>query len=78
MKELEKTDGYSRPPVIVNNLKSCKRLYTRILTEIQLGTIQNDKAKLLIYGLSNFVSMSKDLDFDLRLSELESKILKGN
>jgi len=80
MDTIENKSGYEKgviKPVIVNNLKSCKRLFTRVLSQIQTGDIQNDKAKLLIYGLSNFVSLYKDVEFDIRLTELENKI-KGN
>jgi len=41
---------------------------------IQKGEIADNKAKLLIYALSNYVSIYKDIEFDERLTKLEKAV----
>jgi hypothetical protein len=62
------------PPVQavkVTNLKSAKRLFTRILTQVQQDNISVEKAKLLTYMLKVFSEIMSANDLEERLIILE-------
>lgn len=61
----------------VRDLKSARRLFTRVLDLIQADTIEERKAKTLIYGLKEFTAVFKDSDLQDRLERLENQIGNG-
>lgn len=64
MKKAIKNKEDELKPIIVKDINSSRRLFTRVLTAIQNGTIADTKAKLLIYGLSTFVNNYKDMNIE--------------
>lgn len=57
--------------VRVRTLKDAKRLLSRLITQLQAGTIEGKNAKDLTYVLSVFVQVVKDSDIEERLTKLE-------
>jgi len=64
----------THPPIKVNNLKSAKRLLSRLIYELQAGTIESQIAKDLTYLLTSYVNVFKQHEFEQRLEELEKKL----
>ena len=64
------------PPIRVNNLKSAKRLLSRLIYELQSGAITSQLAKDLTYLLNVYVTTFKTYENELRLTELEALIKK--
>jgi hypothetical protein len=64
-------------PVIVTDLKTAKRLFSRVLRDVQAGEMDDRTARTLIYGLSEYVRAFRDVDFDTRLTEIEQKLGLG-
>ncbi len=61
-------------PIKVNNLKSARRLLSRLIHQLQTGEVENKTAKDLTYLLISFVNVFKAHEFEQRLEALEKKI----
>lgn len=66
------SEGYT--PIKVTNLKSAKRLLSKLIYELQFKRIDSQAAKDLTYLLVSFVNIFKNYELEKRLEELESKI----
>ena len=65
------------PAIKVNNLKSAKRLLSRLIYELQAGTVSSQLAKDLTYLLTSYVNVFKTYEMETKLSELEERINKN-
>lgn len=61
-------------PIKVTNLKSAKRLLSRLIYELQKGTIENQTSKDLCYLLVSYVNVFKSYELEKRIDELEEKV----
>lgn len=61
-------------PVRVKDLKSAKRLLTRLIRGLQVGTITGRNAKDLCYLLTVFITLHKEQDYEERLIAIENKL----
>ena len=68
--------GVKHPPIRVNNLKSAKRLLSRLIYELQSGAITSQLAKDLTYLLNVYVTTFKTYENEVRLTELEDLVKK--
>jgi len=57
----------------VNNLKSAKRLLSKLISRFISGEIKNQDAKDLAYLVSVYVSVVKDAEIEQRIKSLEEK-----
>ena len=64
----------SYTPIKVTNLKNAKRLLSKLIYELQAGTIDNQTAKDLTYLLVSFVNVFKQYEMERRISELEERL----
>jgi hypothetical protein len=64
--------GYT--PIKVTNLKNAKRLLSKLIYELQAGTIDNQTAKDLTYLLVSFVNVFKPYEMEKRVSEIERMV----
>ena len=58
-------------PVRVRKLKDAKRLLSRLIVQLQAGTIAGQDAKDLCYLLSTFVQIVRDGELETRIERLE-------
>lgn len=58
----------------VTNLKSAKRLLSKLISKFISGEIINQDAKDLAYLVSVYVSVVKDVEIEERIKKLEEKI----
>lgn len=58
----------------VTNLKSAKRLMSKLISGFISGKIINQNAKDLAYLVSTFVAIVKDAEIEERIKMLEEKI----
>lgn len=58
----------------VTNLKSAKRLLSKLISKFISGGIINQDAKDLAYLVSIYVSVVKDAEIEERIKKLEEKI----
>jgi hypothetical protein len=65
-------------PIRVNDLKSAKRLLSKLILELQTGTIESPKAKDLCYLATSFVNIYKIVDVETRITELETRLKERN
>lgn len=63
-------------PIKVRNLRSAKRLLSRLITQLQAGQITGQDAKDLTYLLSVFVMLVRDHELEERIESVEAA-LKG-
>jgi len=63
----------SYTPIKVTNLKNAKRLLSKLIYELQAGTIEGQRAKDLCYLLISYVNVFKSYEIENRLTELEKK-----
>ncbi len=64
--------------VIVKTLKAARRLYTRLLSQIQADEIDPAKAKLLIYAISNYIPLYEKSELEERINNLENTVKERN
>ncbi len=64
-----------KKPIEVRNLRTAKRLLSRIITAFQRNEIEDSRAKTLAYLLVSYVSLTRDYEFEERISKLEQ--MKG-
>lgn len=64
----------SKRPIKVKDLKSARRLLSRLIIELQADSIESRKAKDLTYLVNSYVQIFKDSQLEARISELEAKI----
>ena len=64
-------------PVRVNTLRSAKRLLSRLITQLQAGTIEGREAKDMCYLLSTFIVLVRDFDLEERVKKIEETMTKG-
>ncbi len=62
------------PRVKVTNLKSAKRLMSKLISSFISGGIVNQDAKDLAYLVSIYVSIAKDAEIEGRIKLLEEKL----
>jgi len=62
-------------PVKVRTLKDAKRLLSRIIIQLQAGTIKGQDAKDLCYLISTFIQLVRDYELEERIKKLEQ--IKG-
>jgi hypothetical protein len=74
MKTVETKEDNKSYTQKVTSLQSAKRLLSRIISDYQKDVVSTEKAKTLTYLLINFVAISKDIDFESKLSEMENKL----
>jgi hypothetical protein len=67
-----KISGITAP----RNVNDAKRILSKLISEFIKGSIEDSRAKTLCYLLSAFVNITRETDFESRLSELE-KIIEG-
>jgi len=68
--------GRSRPVAVVD-IRSAKRLMSRLLIQIQRDIITSEKARLLFYGIQTFTSVIRDSELEQRVVALEEHIAKN-
>ena len=77
-KSLQATDNNnfkgSYTPIKVTNLKSARRLLSRLIYQLQTGEVENQTAKDLTYLLISYVNIFKAYEFEQRLLKLEEKL----
>jgi len=81
MKSIEIEQVNENPPgnvVVVKTLKSARRLFTRLLSQIQADEIEPQKAKLLIYAISNYIPLYEKSELEDRIEYLENNIKGTN
>jgi hypothetical protein len=68
------------PPnkIHVKDLKTARRLFSRVLDLIQDDCIEPVKAKLLIYGLTAFIGCYRDSELELKVESLEQRLIKAD
>lgn len=64
----------SYTPIRVTNLRSAKRLLSRLIYELQRGTIENQTAKDLTYLLVSYVNVFKQYELEKRIDEIEKRV----
>lgn len=60
--------------VKVTNLKQAKRLLSKLIFDLQTGTIKNQDAKDLTYLLVSYVNVFKQYEIEQRLDAIEKKM----
>lgn len=58
----------------LTNLKSAKRLMSKLISSFISGKISNQNAKDLAYLVSTYVSIAKDSEIEGRIKMLEEKL----
>ena len=53
------------------NVNDAKRILSKLISEFIKGTIEDNRAKTLCYLLNSYVSITRETDFESRLSEVE-------
>jgi hypothetical protein len=61
-----------------SNLQNARRLFSRILDEIQTNKYNERQIRLLIYGLSQFTNLYKESEFETRIANLEKSLNKND
>ena len=76
MIETKKLKGSYTPsiPIKVTSLKNAKRLLSRLIFDLQNGTIENQTAKDLTYLLVSYVNVFKQYEIEKRIEEIEKRI----
>lgn len=65
-----------RRVIRIGDVRSAKRLLSRVLMLLQRGEIEESLAKTITYVASNFVTIMRDSDLEDRMSKLEEMIGK--
>jgi hypothetical protein len=60
-------------PVTVNDAKSARRLFSRLISGFQKGEIEGQAAKTLSYLLVSFLQACSDAEIERRMDALEKK-----
>jgi len=60
-------------PIKVNNVKTAKRLLSRLIYQLQAGDIHGQKAKDLCYLLSVYIQIFTQSELEDRINALEAK-----
>jgi len=61
-------------PIKVTNLKTAKRLLSRLIYDLQPGAVDNQTAKDLTYLLTSYVNIFKTMELQERIEQLEKNI----
>lgn len=61
-------------PIRVNDLKSAKRLLSKLILELQTGALESPKAKDLCYLVTSYVNVYKIVDVEARILDLETRL----
>lgn len=74
--EKNKVKGNCHPSnaIKVTNLKNAKRLLSRLIYDLQIGTIENQTAKDLTYLLVSYVNVFKQYEIEQRLGAIEKQM----
>ena len=73
-KNKQLTNEYTLKPIRVNNLKSAKRLLSKLIYDLQIGNIDSKLAKDLTYLVSVYVNIFKEYDLEKKLDQLEKQL----
>ena len=73
-KNKQLTSEYTLKPIRVNNLKSAKRLLSKLIYDLQIGNIDSKLAKDLTYLVSVYVNIFKEYDLEKKLDQLEKQL----
>jgi len=65
-------------PINVTNTRSAKRVLSKLITAIQMGKVPSPIVKNLVYALSTFCQIMRDVDFEERLKKLEKSSKQGS
>lgn len=78
--KIKKVSGSYTPSnaIKVTNLKQAKRLLSRMIYDLQTGTIENQTAKDLTYLLVSYVNVFKQYEIEQRLDLIEKQINDRN
>jgi hypothetical protein len=78
--QIKKVSGRYTPEsaIKVTNLKQAKRLLSRLIYDLQTGTIENQNAKDLTYLLVSYVNVFKQYEIEQRLDLIEKQINDRN
>jgi len=68
-----KKDTGTLPPILIRDLRSCKRLLGRLIVQLQKGEIAESYSKTLAYLLTVYCELACAADFEERLKKLEIK-----
>jgi hypothetical protein len=60
-------------PIKIKNIRDAKRLLSRLIYHLQIGTVENQTAKDLCYLTICYINVIKELEFEARLKNLEEK-----
>jgi hypothetical protein len=63
------TEGYTPKPIKVTNLKTAKRLLSKLIYDLQINQIDSKLAKDLTYLVSVFVNIYKESDLETKINE---------
>lgn len=58
----------------VNDLKSAKRLLSKLILELQQGITDSQKCKDLCYLLTSYVNIHKVYEVETRIIDLETRL----
>lgn len=67
---------YKPRPIRVRSIKHAKRLLSRIITDFQRGEVSDQNAKTLCYLLISYVTITRDYDFEQRITKIENTMRK--
>lgn len=60
--------------VDVRNIKTALRMLSKVIRQLQLGTINDTRAKTLIYALVSYKDIYRESEFEERIKKIETKI----
>ena len=66
--------GLTGPIVKVHDLRSARRLFQKLLREIQTGNVDVSYSRLMIYSLSEYIRMLTITEIENRIKKLEEKV----
>ena len=73
----DETQGERRPKAIrVSSIKDARRLLSRLISQLQQGTVLSRDAKDLTYLLSIYVQITRESDLEERLEALEKQTVR--
>ena len=67
----------AKKPIIINTLNDAKILIGKIIYDLQINKIEENRAKTLCYALTVCIQIYNAVDYEKRLCELEKFVEAG-
>ena len=55
-------------------VKDVKRAYSKLIQDFCKGIITNEDAKTLVYMFSSYLQLIRDVEFEARITDIESRL----